>query len=152
MVLRLRLADRLVAVDFCTATVFCASALAGVVVCEVSLSGAVSLSCTASASVISLFTTMASDGVASSNKGEFSSSPVEVEVSVSDNGCGLPDNPEAVFRPFTSTKLKGMGIGLPICRIIIEAHGGHLWAEPRIAGGAVFRFTLPIANQEAVHA
>ncbi len=65
--LRLRLADRLVAVDFRAAAVFCASALAGVVVCEVSLSGAVSLSCTASTSVISLFTTMTSDGVATSN-------------------------------------------------------------------------------------
>lgn len=80
-----------------------------------------------------------------------SASKSELEVSVSDNGCGLPEDPEAIFRPFTSTKLKGMGVGLSICRMIIEAHGGRLWAEPRAGGGAVFRFTLPIA-QEAIHA
>ena len=75
----------------------------------------------------------------------------ELEISVSDNGCGLPEDPEAVFRPFTSTKLKGMGVGLSICRLIVEAHGGRLLAEPRTTGGTVFRFTLPIAR-EAAHA
>jgi signal transduction histidine kinase len=74
----------------------------------------------------------------------------ELEVSVSDNGCGLPEDAEAVFRPFTTTKAKGMGVGLSICRTIVEAHGGRLWAERRAAGGAVFRFTLPIA-QEAIN-
>ncbi len=77
----------------------------------------------------------------------------EIEISVADNGSGLPQNPEAVFQPFATTKSTGMGIGLPICRTIVEAHGGHLWAEARPNGGAVFRFTLPIApSQEVVDA
>ncbi len=75
----------------------------------------------------------------------------ELEVSVSDNGCGLPEDAEAVFRPFTTNKMKGMGVGLSICRTIVEAHGGHLLAEARVGGGAVLRFTLPV-TQEAIHA
>jgi two-component system sensor kinase FixL len=76
----------------------------------------------------------------------------ELEISVADTGPGLGDDPEAVFRPFASTKASGMGIGLSICRTIVEAHGGRLWAEPDPGGGAVFRFTLPIApSEETVH-
>jgi two-component system sensor kinase FixL len=78
----------------------------------------------------------------------------ELEISVADTGPGLPADPEAVFQPFTTTKAKGMGIGLTICRTIVEAHGGRLWAEQRAGGGAVFRFTLPAAvlPEEAGHA
>ena len=76
----------------------------------------------------------------------------EMEISVADVGPGLSKDPEAVFRPFVTTKAKGMGIGLSICRTIVEANGGRLWAEPRPGGGTVFRFTLPIAaSDEAIH-
>lgn len=74
----------------------------------------------------------------------------EVEISVADSGPGLPPDPEALFRPFTSSKPTGLGIGLSICRTIVEAHGGHLRAEPRSGGGAVFRFTVLAAEREAI--
>ncbi len=70
----------------------------------------------------------------------------EVGISVSDTGPGLPEDPEALFRPFASTKPKGLGIGLSICRTIVQAHGGRLWARSRPGGGAVFEFTVPIAQ------
>lgn len=76
----------------------------------------------------------------------------ELETSVTDTGPGLPKNPEAVFQPFVTTKANGIGIGLAVCRQIVEAHGGRLWAEHRPGGGAVFRFTLPAAiPEEAIH-
>lgn len=75
----------------------------------------------------------------------------ELEVSVADSGPGLPEDPESLFRPFATTKPDGLGIGLSICRTIVEAHGGRLWAEPRPGGGAVFLFTIPGARaREAV--
>lgn len=69
----------------------------------------------------------------------------EVEISVADTGPGLPPDPEVLFKPFASSKPTGLGIGLSICRTIVEAHGGHLQAESRPGGGAVFRFTVPTA-------
>ena len=73
--------------------------------------------------------------------------PGEVEVSVADTGPGLaPELAGRLFEPFVSTKPEGMGMGLAICRTIVEAHGGRLWAEPNPGGGAVFRFTLPRAQ------
>src|SRR3546814_13342935 len=71
-----------------------------------------------------------------------------VEVSVADTGVGLSrDIREALFSPFRSTKAEGMGIGLSIRRTIVEAHGGRIWAEDRDGGGAIVRFTLPLAEE-----
>ncbi len=68
-------------------------------------------------------------------------------VSVADTGSGIPPAIEAqLFQPFVTTKSDGMGIGLSVCRAIVEAHGGRLWVEPNPGGGSVFRFTLPVAE------
>jgi two-component system, LuxR family, sensor kinase FixL len=68
-----------------------------------------------------------------------------VSVSIADTGPGLPDAVrKRLFEPFVTTKETGLGIGLSICRTIIEAHGGRLWAETNSAGGATFRFRLPV--------
>jgi two-component system sensor kinase FixL len=74
-----------------------------------------------------------------------------VELSIADTGPGLPETVlENLFTPFTSTKAHGLGVGLSICKTIVEAHGGRLWAEPRAEGGTVFRFTLTqLSNSEA---
>ena len=70
--------------------------------------------------------------------------PDRVEVGVLDTGPGLaPEIAGRLFSSFVSTKPGGMGMGLSICRSIVEAHGGRLWAEANPGGGAVFRFTLP---------
>jgi signal transduction histidine kinase len=65
-----------------------------------------------------------------------------VQVGVADNGPGI-DFPEKIFEPFFTTKPTGMGMGLAICRSIVEAHGGRLWAEANENGGARFCLTLP---------
>ena len=70
-----------------------------------------------------------------------------IEVRVADTGPGLaPEARERLFQPFTTTKAHGMGLGLSICRSIVVAHGGRLWAEDNPGGGAVFCFTLPGAR------
>ena len=67
-----------------------------------------------------------------------------VSVEVSDRGCGLPPQLlRNLFVPFFTTKPEGMGMGLHICRSIIERHGGRITAEPNPAGGTRLRFTLP---------
>lgn len=67
-----------------------------------------------------------------------------IEIAVSDSGPGFAgDILEHLFEPFHTTKSDGMGLGLSICRTIIEAHGGKLRYEPNCGGGAVFRVTLP---------
>jgi C4-dicarboxylate-specific signal transduction histidine kinase len=70
-----------------------------------------------------------------------------VEIVVFDTGPGLASEVASqLFEPFISTKREGMGLGLSICRSIVEAHGGLLRHEPNPSGGAIFRFTLPIAT------
>jgi two-component system, LuxR family, sensor kinase FixL len=67
-----------------------------------------------------------------------------VEVSVSDTGPGLPQSVRArLFEPFVTTKSNGMGVGLSVCRTIVEAHGGELRVEDGADGGTIFRFTVP---------
>jgi two-component system, LuxR family, sensor kinase FixL len=67
-----------------------------------------------------------------------------VTVSVEDTGSGVSEGiAEQLFQPFVTSKATGMGVGLSICRTIIEAHGGRIWFEPREGGGTVFHFTLP---------
>ncbi|BDA85683.1 PAS domain-containing sensor histidine kinase [Aureimonas sp. SA4125] len=77
-----------------------------------------------------------------------------VEISVSDTGSGIaPDMMARLFHPFVTTKSQGMGVGLSICRTIVESHGGRIWAEPGQAGGTVFRFTIrAIDDEELGHA
>jgi two-component system, LuxR family, sensor histidine kinase DctS len=66
-----------------------------------------------------------------------------VTISVADKGSGVTDDTaEKLFSPFFSTKTEGMGMGLNICRSIIEFHQGRLWFEPNQGGGSVFKFTL----------
>ena len=70
-----------------------------------------------------------------------------VLVSVSDTGPGLdPANVDRIFEAFHSTKPDGLGLGLSICRSIIEAHQGKIWARKNAARGSTFQFTLPVAN------
>jgi signal transduction histidine kinase len=67
-----------------------------------------------------------------------------VLVAVKDSGPGLdPARKDRLFEAFFTTKPEGMGMGLSICRSIIDAHGGRLWASPNVPSGAVFQFTLP---------
>jgi PAS domain S-box-containing protein len=71
--------------------------------------------------------------------------PGELLVSVADTGPGIDaEDANRLFAPFFTTKPQGIGMGLPICRSIIEAHGGRLWAENNESGGAVFHFILPV--------
>jgi C4-dicarboxylate-specific signal transduction histidine kinase len=70
-----------------------------------------------------------------------------VVVEVRDSGIGLdPHRAERIFEAFYTTKAEGIGIGLSISRSIVEAHGGRLWAAPNEPHGAVFRFSLPVAE------
>ena len=73
------------------------------------------------------------------------SSPSQgVLVTVGDSGPGIaPEHRERVFESFYTTKSGGLGIGLSICRSIVDAHGGKLWADAHQPSGAAFRFTLP---------
>jgi two-component system sensor kinase FixL len=76
--------------------------------------------------------------------------PGLVRVSVADTGAGIdPGIADQLFTAFVTTKTDGMGLGLSICRTIIEANGGRIWAEPREGGGTVFNFTLQRAQMES---
>lgn len=74
-----------------------------------------------------------------------------VEISIADTGPGLaPQVAERLFQPFVTTKAQGMGVGLSICRTIVEAQGGKIWVEDNPGGGAVFRLTVPKASADEV--
>lgn len=76
--------------------------------------------------------------------------PGFVRVTVADTGEGIaPEMAEQLFRAFVSTKAEGMGLGLSICRTIVEANGGRIWMEPGDEGGTQFHFTLIRAEPEA---
>ena len=71
-------------------------------------------------------------------------------ITVEDSGTGIdPKNIDRIFDAFFSAKPNGMGMGLSICRSIIEAHGGRLWATTNVPRGAVFQFTLPRQRKTA---
>jgi C4-dicarboxylate-specific signal transduction histidine kinase len=73
-----------------------------------------------------------------------------VVVTVEDCGFGLDaDAAGKIFDPFFTTKSHGIGVGLSISRSIVESHEGRLWALPRLSGGAIFQFTLPIRPQDS---
>ena len=70
-----------------------------------------------------------------------------VLVSVEDSGSGISEAiAPQLFQPFVTSKDSGMGIGLSICRTIVEAHGGRIWCEQRPGGGTIFQFTLPTSG------
>ena len=72
-------------------------------------------------------------------------------VCVADHGRGIPaEDLERVFDPFFTTKTQGLGLGLAVCRTIISAHGGRLWAKSGDGGGASFCFTLPAHSSDTV--
>nr|WP_280141103.1 PAS domain S-box protein [Microvirga guangxiensis] len=72
-----------------------------------------------------------------------------VEISVCDTGTGIESEVlERLFQPFVTTKKHGMGVGLSICRTIVESHGGKIWIESDVGHGTTFRFTLRAVSQE----
>jgi signal transduction histidine kinase len=73
----------------------------------------------------------------------------EIHIGVLDCGTGLPDDVEALFQPFHTTKDEGLGMGLSICRTLVTSHGGRLWAERRVEGGAAFYVALPLATLDS---
>jgi signal transduction histidine kinase len=73
----------------------------------------------------------------------------QARITVEDSGTGIePQHIEKIFGSFFTTKSEGMGMGLSICRSIIESHGGRLWASAGRSPGAVFQFTLPVSPGE----
>jgi signal transduction histidine kinase len=71
--------------------------------------------------------------------------PKDLMITIKDSGCGIePKDIDRIFERFFTTKSHGIGMGLWICRSIVEAHEGRLWAEPGIQQGSVFRLQLPI--------
>jgi signal transduction histidine kinase len=73
-----------------------------------------------------------------------------LRVVIEDSGTGIePQHIDKIFGSFFTTKVDGMGMGLSICRSIIESHGGRLWASPGRSRGTVFQFTLPTERPQA---
>jgi Na+/proline symporter/nitrogen-specific signal transduction histidine kinase len=90
---------------------------------------------------------------------EAAAGPQELVVRVSDDGPGIPpEDQEKIFRKFLQAgsaligKPQGTGLGLPICRQIVERFGGRIWVESRLGSGATFSFTLPLESALQVHA
>ena len=73
----------------------------------------------------------------------------EILIGVLDCGVGLPDDAESLFQPFHTTKDGSLGMGLSICRTLVNSHGGRLWAERRAERGAAFYVALPLANENS---
>jgi len=72
-----------------------------------------------------------------------------VKVTVSDTGLGIdPTIHDRLFQAFSTTKQDGMGLGLSICRTIVEAHGGKIWADAVPTGGTAFHFCIPLAESQ----
>lgn len=72
-----------------------------------------------------------------------------VQISIEDTGSGISDEiAQQLFQPFVTSKQRGMGIGLSICRTIVEAHGGRIWFEAAARGGTIFHFTIPSAGTQ----
>jgi two-component system sensor kinase FixL len=72
-----------------------------------------------------------------------------VELAVGDTGRGIPADPlSTVFKPFWTTRREWLGMGLTLSKMLVEAHGGRIWAENNAAGGATFHFTLAAATAE----
>jgi PAS domain S-box-containing protein len=89
---------------------------------------------------------MSGDGTAerAMNIRTFTDDLGNVEVSVADSGRDFPAfDPDAIFEPFFTTKKEGLGMGLSICRSIVESHGGRIWAAANPGGGATVSFILP---------
>jgi C4-dicarboxylate-specific signal transduction histidine kinase len=76
--------------------------------------------------------------------------PGMVRVSIEDTGTGIdPSNRDRIFKPLFTTKESGMGMGLAICRSIIESHGGRVWQSTAVNGGSIFQFELPISPAQS---
>jgi signal transduction histidine kinase len=77
----------------------------------------------------------------------------EVEVLVRDNGPGIPvDRVDRIFEPMSTTRVEGVGLGLSICKTIVQAHGGRIWLQRTDSGQTEFRFALPLGEEGAVTA
>ena len=71
-----------------------------------------------------------------------------LQIEVQDSGTGIaPEELESIFDPFTTSKRTGLGMGLSICRSIIERHGGSIWAANNRDFGATFWITLPVSRE-----
>jgi len=71
--------------------------------------------------------------------------PAMVRVSIEDTGTGIdPSNLDLIFKPLFTTRANGMGMGLFICRSIIESHGGRIWVSPAVDRGSIFQFEVPV--------
>jgi C4-dicarboxylate-specific signal transduction histidine kinase len=74
----------------------------------------------------------------------------EILVTVEDTGPGIdPKDSDRIFDPLFTTKSNGMGLGLAICRSIVDTHGGRIWAAPGVPHGTVFQFVLPAGDQDS---
>ena len=77
--------------------------------------------------------------------------PEAVLITFKDTGIGIdPKDADRIFAPFVTTKSSGMGMGLAICRSIVEAHGGRIWVTPGEPHGSVFHVSLPMVGSVSV--